>query len=229
VVPEFFVVNEYSVLYAGELFEYSLDFSVSKLLGVVELEYVVEFLVGNISIVVAVNLLDHLHNILQLVVFRNNFEEFCFTDRCQQLLFAVEQPQIAAVVHHVWIVGFFVHVHAVVQLPQLHLHPHLTEPSNINEHVLTVRIGYKGLHECISIFFGVDAHIEVIKDLQELGIADDVIIVMFYLLGDASNKLLPTVADLLSDRREDLKGPLFEHLNVDLTKVRETCRIVKAV
>jgi hypothetical protein len=42
---------------------------------------------------------------------------------------------------------------------------------------------------------------------------------MFYLLRDPSNELLPMVADLLGYRREDLKGPLFEHLNVDLTKV----------
>jgi hypothetical protein len=68
VVFESFVVDEYAVLYAGELLKDGLEFTVAEFGCIVKLEDIVELLICDVAVVVRVDLLDHLNYILQLVV-----------------------------------------------------------------------------------------------------------------------------------------------------------------
>jgi hypothetical protein len=133
----------------------------------VHLENVVKLLISHIAIIIAVDLLDYLHDILQFIILHNDIEQLRLANRGQNLLFTIEETQVAAVVHHVWVVGLLVHVHSIVELAKFHLHTHLTQSAYVYQNVLTVRISHKGLHESISIVFGVDSNLEIIEDLEQ--------------------------------------------------------------
>jgi len=133
----------------------------------VQLENVVKLLIGHVAIIVTIDIFNHFHDVLQLIVFHNDIEQLRFPDWGQNLLFAIEETQVTAVVDHVWVVGLLIHVHSVIEFAKFHLHTHLTQPAYVHQNVLTVRISYKGLHESISIIFRCDSYLVIVKDLKQ--------------------------------------------------------------
>jgi len=161
----------------------------------VQLEYVIQFLIRHVPIIVTIYLFDNFHYILQFIIFHYYVEQLRFADGCQNLLFTIEETQVAAVIYHVRVVGLLIHVHSVIELAKFHLHTHLTQSADVHQNVLTVRICHKGLHESISVIFRVDSYVEIVKDLKQLIIRNDVIIVFFNLLINSGNKFLPILAN----------------------------------
>jgi hypothetical protein len=74
VIPQSLVVYQYSVLYAGKLLKERFELTVAQLILIVHLEDVVELLISHIAVIVLIDLLYHLHYVLQFVVFEYNID-----------------------------------------------------------------------------------------------------------------------------------------------------------